>query len=111
MYGCIALKTKDTAGNPHVISVGVDILPMLKTQEENISNILDQVYEVCKKTGEGPIPESVKKTVKSSALVLSITWLIEALENPVVMICTRPPNCPREKTCDNIDKNTLRRIS
>lgn len=111
LYGCIAIKTKDAAGNPHVVSAGVDILPMLKTQEANISEILDQIYKVCKKTGEGNIPESVKKVVRSSAMVLNITWLIDALENPAVMICTRPAICPREKTCENVDRKSLKRIS
>jgi hypothetical protein len=111
LYGCIAIKTKDAAGNPHVVSAGVDILPMLKTQEANISKILDQIYKVCKKTGEGNIPESVKRVVRSSAMVLNITWLIDALENPAVMICTRPAICPREKTCENVDRKSLKRIS
>ncbi len=111
LYGCIAIKTKDAAGNSHVVSAGVDLLPMLKTQGEDVTRILNQVNEVCYKTGEGIIPEPVKKAVRSSALILNITWLIEALENPVVMICTRPSNCPRKITCDNIDQKFLKRIS
>jgi len=111
LYGCIATRTKDAAGNPHIVSAGIDLLPMMKTQGYDIENLIQSVYDVCHETGSGMIPDSVKKAIKSSVLILNISWVIEALENPVVMICTRPSNCPREKTCDNVDKKLMKRIS
>ena len=42
--------------------------------------------------------------------VLNISWIIDALENPINITCQRSTNCPRNKTCDNILK-THKKIS
>ena len=31
LYSCIAIRTKDGAGNPHIISVGIDLFPLLES--------------------------------------------------------------------------------
>ncbi len=38
-------------------------------------------------------------------IILNISWLIEAVQNPVDLICQRSTNCSRIENCENFPKS------
>ena len=99
LYACVSVRTKDAAGNPHVVTVGVDLVPMIHSQGFNHRDLLDQVDQVCKIKGEAILPDELKKMIRTTAGIANFSWIIEALEKPCIVICPRIDQCPREKQC------------
>ena len=112
LYCCHSLRTKDMAGNLHVLSVGVDLAPALESNGVNAAEIVDKLAGEClRHKGESKIPKSVAGPIALVANVLNIAWLKDALEHPARVICPRSNRCPRTERCEGAKPSRARVIT
>ena len=101
LYCCHSVRTKDMAGNPHVLSVGVDLVPALESQGLDAEAVVQSVAQSCRANGgQAAVPTSTAKAMKAVSKVLNIAWIADALEQPASVICPRSTACPRTPTCE-----------
>jgi len=100
LYSSIALKTKDASENPHVIMVGVNLIPALESQEINVPEFLEEIKEVCMKNDDsGILPDHLRIELEKAGRILNISWVVDAIRHPVNIICPRSTSCPRLELC------------
>jgi hypothetical protein len=101
LYCCHTLRTRDMAGNPHVLSVGIDLVPALSSNEASDTQIADAIGEEClRQGGQAKIGRSESEAIRAVANILSIAWVEDALRQPARIICPRSSRCPRLGQCD-----------
>lgn len=101
LYCCHSRRTGDMAGNPHVLSVGIDLLPALRSHGVDADEIVAAITAQClARHGEGRIPRHAVEAIRGAARVLNIAWVEDALLRPARIICPRSTNCPRTAHCD-----------
>ena len=106
MYCSISLKTNDAAGNPHIICVGVSLNDAIEMQGYNKNEILNGIYEnAYLNKGSKNLLDKHKNIIYQIGTILNISWLIDATEQPVDIICQRSTNCPRTENCENYPKS------
>ena len=112
LYCCHSRRTRDMAGNPHVLSVGVDLLPALRSHGVDADGIIESIADAClHHRGEARIPEPAAAAIASAAKVLNIAWVGDALSAPARIICPRSSNCPRTEHCDGARTSRAREIT
>lgn len=100
LYCCESIRSKDAAGNPHVLCAGVDLSPALVSQNFNPRRTIDLIEASCNKSGgSGAIPEEARKQLDSIGKILNIGWIAEGAKKDATIICQRSSNCPRDKHC------------
>jgi len=100
LYCCQSMRSKDAAGNPHVLCVGVDLAPALQTQGIDPRATVDAIESSCNASGgSGQIPSAARKQLESISRILNIGWIAEGAQKEATIICPRSSNCPREKHC------------
>ncbi|MBC8345681.1 MAG: DUF3612 domain-containing protein [Candidatus Marinimicrobia bacterium] len=100
LYSCIATKTVDGAGNPHIISVGVDLFPLLESHGSNPEQIMDALEIAPRnKKNEIIIPQEINDAITAAARIVNIGWVEKGLNSPVRIICPRQSTCPRQNKC------------
>ena len=100
LYCCHSVRTKDMAGNPHVMSVGVDLLPALESQGLDGPEIVDSIGDACRRHGgQAPVPEKAAGALRAVGQVLNIAWISDALDAGASVICPRSSACPRTPRC------------
>src|SRR5579872_2389063 len=101
LYCCHSQRVHDMAGNPHVLSVGIDLAPALDANAVRSEPLIETIFEAClHRKGEAPIPKAAMKALGALAQVLNIAWIEAALENPARIICPRSAGCPRATRCE-----------
>ncbi|HTP96292.1 MAG TPA: DUF3612 domain-containing protein, partial [Burkholderiales bacterium] len=101
LYCCHSRRTNDMAGNPHVLSVGIDLVPALRAHIDNADDIVASITNEClHHHGEAKIPRAAAEAIGKAAKVLNIAWVGDALSGPARIICPRSMNCPRSGRCD-----------
>lgn len=101
LYCCHTIRTRDMAGNPHVMSVGIDLLPALAANQADEAQIANDIGEDClRKGGQARIGRAATQAIRDVANILSIAWVDEALEQPARIICPRSSRCPRHGHCN-----------
>jgi transcriptional regulator with XRE-family HTH domain len=112
LYCCHTRRTRDMAGNWHVLSVGVDLVPALRSHSDDAEAIVTSIAEAClRRRGEGRIPEDAARTIRGAAKVLNIAWIEDALSIPARIICPRSTHCPRLSHCDGAAASRAREIT
>lgn len=112
LYCCHTLRTRDMAGNPHVLSVGVDLVPALSAGDSHHAQIADSLGEEClRQGGQAKIARAPTDAIRAAAHVLNIAWIEEALQHPARMICPRCSHCPRHGLCDLARTHRARHIT
>jgi transcriptional regulator with XRE-family HTH domain len=100
LYCCHSLRTRDMAGNPHVLSVGIDLLPALESQGYDAGAIAESVHQACRRhKGKAAVPAAAASAIRAVGGVLNIAWVGEALDTPASVICPRSNACPRTPAC------------
>ena len=100
LYCCESLRSKDAAGNPHVLCVGVDLAPALRAQDIDPAETIDAIEKSCNANGgSGPIPREAQKQLQSIGKILNIGWIADGAEKDATIICPRSSSCPRDKHC------------
>ena len=109
LYCCQSLRSKDAAGNPHVLCVGVDLAPALRAQSINAAETIDAIEASCNaEGGSGPIPEAQRSQLESIARILNIGWIADGAAKDATIICPRSSSCPRDKHCLGKQKPQLK---
>ena len=106
LYCSISLKTNDAAGNPHILCVGIDLNDALEMQGYSTSDILNEIHESAYiNNGSYTLLDEHKNIFIQLGIILNISWLIDAVQNPVDLICQRSTNCSRIENCENFPKS------
>ena len=101
LYCCHTVRTHDMARNAHVLSVGIDLVPALRSNGLDADDIVNAIGSACLANhGEAAIPHHAVSALESVAKVLGIGWLADALHKPARIICPRSSHCPRTDPCD-----------
>ena len=112
LYCCYSMRTRDMAGNPHVLSVGIDLAPVLDANGADSAQIVASIAADCmRRRADAPIPEAAASALRAAAGVLNIAWVEEALEHPARIICPRSANCPRPDRCEGAVPSRAREIT
>jgi len=112
LYCCHSRRTNDMAGNPHVLSVGIDLVPALRSHSVDAEDLVASIAEACQhQHGEARIPKAAAEAIGSVAKVLNIAWVEDALANPARIICPRSTHCPRGVHCDGEGASRAREIT
>jgi hypothetical protein len=112
LYCCHSRRTDDMAGNPHVLSVGIDLAPALRSHGVDAEDIVASITEEClHHHGEARIPKAASEAIKGAAKVLNIAWVEDALSGPARIICPRSTHCPRTEHCDGERASRAREIT
>jgi len=111
IYCCHTLRTRDMAGNPHVLSVGIDLVPALASNEPEVQGIVESIAEAClRKGGQAKVDRPAAEALRAVANILSIAWVEESLQHPARIICPRGSRCPRQGQCDGARATRARDI-
>ena len=101
LYCCHSLRTRDMAGNAHVLSVGIDLVPALASNGADEASIVDGIGEEClHKNGKAKIGGAAAQAIRAVARILNIAWVEDSLEQPARIICPRSSRCPRQGQCE-----------
>ena len=112
LYCCHSRRTNDMAGNPHVLSVGIDLVPALRSHSADAEKIVASITDEClHHHGEAKIPKAAVAAIKGAAKVLNIAWVEDALAAPARIICPRSTHCPRTEHCDGAGASRAREIT
>ena len=100
LYCCQSIRSKDAAGNPHVMCAGIDLAPALIAQGFDAAATIDQIEASCNKgDGIAAIPADARKQLDSVSKILNIGWISEGAAKDASIICPRSSTCPRDKHC------------
>lgn len=103
LYCCHSFRTRDSAGNHHVLSVGIDLSPALESQGYDTADLVQSIARDCHLGGGRAKPShSARLAIKSAGRVLNIGWVTEAVDSPASIICPRSTTCPRPDRCENL---------
>jgi transcriptional regulator with XRE-family HTH domain len=112
LYCCYSTRTTDMAGNPHVLSVGIDLMPALEANQEDSRAILDAIFDECRRRKrDARVRGAAAAAIARVAAVLNIAWLAEALDAPARIICPRSSRCPRADRCEGAKVSRARAIT
>ncbi len=112
LYCCHSRRTKDMAGNPHVLSVGVDLVPALRSHTPETDSLVAEITAECTRhRGQGRIPPAATDAIRAVARVLNIAWIEDALSRPARVICPRSTFCPRENHCNGVTISNAQEIT
>jgi transcriptional regulator with XRE-family HTH domain len=112
LYCCHSKRVRDMAGNPHVLSVGVDLAPALDSNAVRSSALIDSVFQECRqRRGQARIPKAAAQSLGAVANVLNIAWIEDALNQPARIICPRSSRCPRSERCEGARPSRAREIT
>jgi hypothetical protein len=112
LYCCHSRRTDDMAANAHVLSVGIDLVPALRSHGADAETVVSSITEAClHHHGEARIPDLAARAVMAAAKVLNIAWVEEALASPARIICPRSTHCPRTGRCEGAAASRAREIA
>jgi hypothetical protein len=112
LYCCHSRRTNDMAGNPHVLSVGIDLVPALRSHSADAEKIVASITDEClHHHGEARIPKAAVEAIGGAARVLNIAWVEDALSGPARVICPRSADCPRTEHCAGAGASRAREIT
>ncbi len=100
LYSCETIRSRDPAGNPHVLCAGIDLAPALNSQGFDARDIIEQIESSCHRGGgSAPIPREARRKLETVSRILNIGWISEGAAQEAKIICPRSSGCPREKHC------------
>jgi transcriptional regulator with XRE-family HTH domain len=112
LYCCHSLRVRDMAGNPHVLSVGIDLAPALDSNGVESRSLIESIYAEClRHRGEARIPKVAVQILGAVASVLNISWIEDALVQPARIICPRSTRCPRIDRCEGARPSRAKEIT
>lgn len=100
LYCCQSIRSKDAAGNGHVMCVGIDLVPALVAQGIDADALVTTIEDSCNRGGgSGSIPTEARKQLESVSKILNIGWIADGTKSDATIICPRSSGCPRDKHC------------
>lgn len=112
LYCCHSVRTRDMAGNPHVLSVGIDLSPALDANGADATQIVGAIADECERRGgSAKLRRAEADAIRAVANVLNIAWVEESLQNSARIICPRSTRCPRMGRCEGAHTSHAREIT
>ena len=112
LYCCHSLRTRDMAGNLHVLSVGIDLVPALEANGVDALGLVGRIADECqRRAGAAKIPWAEAEAIGAVANVLNIEWVKESLANGAQIICPRSSRCARDVKCDGVQATSERDLA
>jgi len=109
LYCCQSVRSKDAAGNPHVLCAGIDLAPALQAQNIDPRLTIDLIEASCNRNGgSGEIPRDARHQLESVGKILNIGWSAQGAAKDATIICPRSSTGPREKNCMGQTRPKLR---
>src|SRR3569833_3342650 len=112
LYCCHSLRVRDMAGNPHVLSVGVDLAPALDSNgvpsSEHVGSL---IHDCLQRRGEARIPKSATQKHRTEANEHNNAKNEETQTQPARIICPRSTRCPRSDRCEGARPSRAREIA
>jgi hypothetical protein len=100
LYCCQSIRSKDAAGNTHVLCAGIDLAPALTAQGLEPMETIDAIEQSCNASGgSGAIPDEARRRLESIGKILNIGWIEEGTQRDATIICPRSSSCPRDNHC------------
>ncbi|HEX5787463.1 MAG TPA: DUF3612 domain-containing protein [Woeseiaceae bacterium] len=100
LYCCQSIRSRDAAGNPYVLCVGVDLAPALAAQGIDAAATIAAVEDACNAGGgAAPVPAGARRQLEAIGRVLNIGWIAAGARGDATIICPRSSNCPRARNC------------
>jgi hypothetical protein len=100
LYCCESIRSRDPAGNRHVICAGVDLAPALNAQGIDAGAVIEQIESSCnRRGGTAPIPAEARRSLETVSKILNIGWIAEGAAKDASIICPRSSTCPRDRHC------------
>lgn len=100
LYCCQSIRSKDAAGNAHVLCAGIDLAPALTAQGFDPMATIEAIERSCNQSGgSGVIPRDARRQLESIGKILNIGWIEEGTQRDATIICPRSSSCPRDKHC------------
>ncbi len=107
LYASTAIKTKDATGEPHVVMVGIDLMPSIEMQGIDIKEFIEEVDTACfAQDRELFMPANIKNELEKVGRVLNISWVVDAASKPINIICPRSTSCPRKDFCGKLPEKS-----
>ncbi len=112
LYCCHSVRVRDMAGNSHVLSVGIDLAPVLASSGADADSVVDSIGEECRRRGgQAKIPRLAADAIRNAANILNIAWVEDSLQQMARIICPRSSNCPRMTPCTGMQPKRVRNIT
>jgi transcriptional regulator with XRE-family HTH domain len=100
LYCCQSIRSKDPAGNAHVLCAGIDLVPALHSQGFDAREVIAQIERSCNRSGgTAAIPQDARRKLESVSKILNIGWVAEGAARDASIICPRSSSCPRDRHC------------
>jgi hypothetical protein len=94
------MRSRDPAGNRHVVCAGIDLAPALTAQGINAADVIGQIESACnRRGGTAPVPTEARRQLQSISKILNIGWIADGAAKDASIICPRSSTCPRDKHC------------
>ena len=78
LYCCQSIRSKDAAGNAHVLCGGIDLAPALRSQGFDADEIIAGIEKSCNRSGgTGQIPPDARRKLESVSKILNIGWVAD----------------------------------
>jgi hypothetical protein len=112
LYCCHSRRVRDMAGNPHVLSVGIDLAPALSSNGADAAEVVGSVAEECRRRGgQARLPQPAAQAIRAVANVLNIAWVEDSLGQVARIICPRSSRCPQPGQCHGSRADRARDIT
>jgi transcriptional regulator with XRE-family HTH domain len=112
LYCCHSRRVRDMAGNPHVLSVGIDLAPALASNGADAAGVVRSIAEECRRRGgQAKLPRAAADAIRAAANVLNIAWVEDSLTQAARIICPRSTRCPQPGHCPGARSNRARDIT
>ena len=114
LYCCHSRRTSDMAGNPHVLSVGIDLVAGAAFARRRRGRDRSQsIAGAClQQHGEAKIPEAAAEAIRGAASVLNIAWVEDALAQAARASSVRAARTARGTGhCDGAGASRAREIT
>jgi transcriptional regulator with XRE-family HTH domain len=100
LYCCESIRSKDPAGNSHVLCAGIDLAPALHSQGFDAGDVIAQIERSCNRGGgTAAIPGEARRKLESVGKILNIGWIADGAAKDASIICPRSSSCPRDRHC------------
>jgi transcriptional regulator with XRE-family HTH domain len=100
LYCCQSIRSRDPAGNAHVLCAGIDLSPALNSQGFDARAVIDEIETSCHRGGgTAPVPSDARRKLENVGKILNIGWIGAGAAEDASIICPRSSGCPREKHC------------
>ncbi|MEM7283494.1 MAG: helix-turn-helix transcriptional regulator [Pseudomonadota bacterium] len=100
IFVCNSVYSQDAAKNRHVVTLGVDLGPVLESQGLDAEGLVERTLSRCQNDGgQAELLAKDQVEIQRVGRILNIGWLETGLQKPVRVICPGAGMCSRKPSC------------